>query len=123
MPLLAAEHDLPGVASERPPGQRVSGGRAPLGRPAALRAGRGSLVAGAGGGVLVEILLQEEGGQLAGEGAGALLALAESNRGLGLLGVEVEVEDGRGLLEPLRAEVVTISRAGRCSWVHGVRRW
>jgi hypothetical protein len=80
------------------------------------------LVGGSGGGILAEVLLQEEGCQLAGEGAGALLPLGEGDRGRILFGVEVEVEDGGSLLEPLLAEALTVSRGPRCSRVHGVHR-
>jgi hypothetical protein len=81
------------------------------------------LVGGSGGGVVAEVLLQEEGGQLAGEGAGALLALREGDGGLGEFGVEVEVEGGSGLLQPLRAEAFTIGWGQGRSRVHGVRQW
>src|SRR5207248_514825 len=55
---------------------------------------------------------------LAGERAGALLPLGEGDRGLRLFGVEVEVEDGGGLLEPALAEAFTIRREQRGSRVH-----
>ncbi len=80
------------------------------------------VVAGAGCGILVEVLLQEEGRQLAGQQAGPFFPLAEGDRGFRLFGVEVEVEDGSGLLEPLLAEAFTVRRGRSGSRVHGVRR-
>jgi hypothetical protein len=55
-------------------------------------------IGGSGGGVVGEVFLQEEGSQFAGEATGAQFLLREGDRGLGLFGVEVEVEDSGGLL-------------------------
>src|SRR5262245_10117319 len=122
VPLLAAQADLPGGAGERPPGQRLAGWRAPLGGPPALGAAGGLVVGGAGVGVVAEVFFEEEGRQFAGKRAGALLALGEGDGGLGLFGVEVEVEDGGSLLEPLLAEALTIGRGQDGAGVHALRR-
>src|SRR5437660_1765035 len=89
---------------------------------ATLGAGGRLPVGGSGGGVRAPVLLQEEGGQLTREGAGALLRLAEGHQGLGRFGIDVAVDDGRGLLTPWRAEAFTSSRGATGSRVHGVRR-
>jgi hypothetical protein len=56
------------------------------------------------GGVLGEMLLEQPGGQLAGQRAGAALALVERDESVLLVGVEHQLEGGLGLLEPLALE-------------------
>jgi hypothetical protein len=55
------------------------------------------------GGVLGEMLPDEPGGELAGQRAGAALALVEGDEPVLLVGVEHQLEGGLGLLGPLFA--------------------
>jgi hypothetical protein len=56
------------------------------------------------GRVLGDVLLDEPGGELAGQRAGAALALVEGDESVLLIGVEHQLEGGLGLLEPLSLE-------------------
>jgi hypothetical protein len=58
------------------------------------------------GGVLGDALLDEPGGELARQRAGALLPLVEGDESVLLIGVEHQLEGGLGLLEPLPLEAL-----------------
>jgi hypothetical protein len=58
------------------------------------------------GGVLGDVLLEEPGGELAGQRAGAALPLVEGDESVLLIGVEPQLEGGLGLLEPLSLEAL-----------------
>jgi hypothetical protein len=58
------------------------------------------------GGILGDVLLEEPGGELAGERAGAPLPLIEGDEPVLLIGVEHQLEGGLGLLEPLSLEAL-----------------
>jgi hypothetical protein len=57
------------------------------------------------GRVVRDVLLQEPGGQLSGKGAGAAFPLRERDRGWIRPAVEIEIEGGSRLFEPLLAEL------------------
>jgi hypothetical protein len=52
------------------------------------------------------VLLEEPGGELAGQRAGAALALVEGDESVLLVGVEHQLEGGLGLLEPQALEAL-----------------
>jgi hypothetical protein len=58
------------------------------------------------GGILGDVLLEQPGGELAGQRAGAALALVEGDEPVLLVGVEHQLEGGLGLLEPLALEAL-----------------
>jgi hypothetical protein len=107
MPLFAPQSDFPGVAGELPPGKGFSRGSLSPRRPPALGTRDRLAVIGPHGWVVREILLQQPGGQFAGEGASAPFALGEGDRGRLLSAVEIEIESGLSLLQPLLSELFT----------------
>jgi hypothetical protein len=125
MPLLAAQGDLPGGAGQLAPWQGFARRGKPAGGPAALGARRRLGVVGPHVRVKGEVLLQEPGGEFAVEGASAALTLGEGDEGRGLVAVEVEVEGGAGLLEPLLAEMLAVvaGAGGGCAHDGLPRRW
>jgi hypothetical protein len=58
------------------------------------------------GRILGDVPLDEPGGELAGQRAGAPVALVESDESVLLIGVEHQLEGGLGLLEPLSLEAL-----------------
>jgi hypothetical protein len=64
------------------------------------------------GGILGDVLLDQPGGELAGQRAGAALPLIEGDEPVLLVGVEHQLEGGLGLLEPLSLEALA-PRFGR----------
>ena len=72
--------------------------------PAALGTDGGLWLGGAGLGVGVDVLLEEPSGQVAAEFADALLALLEGDELFLVVGVEHQIEGGRGVGEPAPAK-------------------
>lgn len=92
--------------------------------PAALGAGRCLWRVGAGLSVGVDVLLEEPGGQIASQFAGAFLALVEGDELVLVFGAEHEVEGGGGMAEPALAEFVTSGLGAGLSVIHGSdSRW
>ena len=90
------------------PGEAMSG-------PAALGAGRCLGRVGAGLSVGVNVLLEEPGGQIASQFAGAFLALVEGDELVLVLGAEHEVEGGAAVAEETLTEFLTVgSHIGGC---------
>jgi hypothetical protein len=119
MPLLAAEGYFSGGTGHLPPRQGFGRGGASLGRSAALGARGRLLVGGACGRVVGEVLLQQPGRQFAGQGTDAVFSLAEGDGRFALSALEVEVEGGLGLLEPLAAEMLALLGGVRDLLAHG----
>jgi hypothetical protein len=58
------------------------------------------------GRVLGDMLLDQPGGELAGQRAGAPFPLIEGDELILLIGIEHQLEDGLGLLEPLTPQAL-----------------
>jgi hypothetical protein len=70
------------------------------------------------------VLLEEPGGQIASQLAGAFLALVEGDELVLVFGAEHEVEGGGGMAEPASAEFFTSGLGARLSIIHGSdSRW
>jgi hypothetical protein len=91
----------------------------PLTDPATSGAGRRAGLGGASLAVRVDVLLDEPGGEVAAEVEGARLALVEGHQVGLVVGVEHQVEGGRGVAEPAAAEFFAwLGRSGLLR-VHG----
>jgi hypothetical protein len=72
----------------------------------------------------VDVLLEEPGGQILPQFAGALLTLVEGDELVLVFGSEHEVEGGGSMAEPALAEFVPLDIGGGLRIVHGsVSRW
>ena len=105
MPLFTAQGHFASVAAELPSWERLSRWGLPPSRSAALGTRDWLSVIRPHGRVVREILLQEPGGQFPSEGTGTAFALREGDRRWLLAAVEIEVEGGARLLEPLLPEL------------------
>ena len=92
--------------------------------PAALGAGRCLCQVWTGLSIGVDVLLEEPGGQITSQLAGAFLALVEGDELVLVFGAEHEVEGGGGMAEPALTEFVTSGLGARLSIVHSSdSRW
>jgi hypothetical protein len=119
MPLLAAQGHFSGVAAELPSWQRRSRWGLPPSGSAAFGTRDGVGVIRPHGRVVREILLQEPGGQFPSEGTGTAFALREGDGRWLRSAVEIEIEGGSSLLEPLLPELFTGGMRGLWLFVHG----
>ena len=90
----------------------------PMAGPAALGAGGCLLRVGAGLRVGVDVLLEEPGGQITPQFAGAFLTLVEGDELILVFRAEHEVEGGGGMAEPALAEFFTLGIGAGLSIVH-----
>jgi hypothetical protein len=119
-PPLPVQDHLPGQGGDPALGERFLGAGDPAARPPALGAGRGLVFGGAGQSIGVDVLLEQPGGQVAAQFAGAFFPLVEGDELVSGLGVEHEVERGRGVGQPSLAEGLALGGGAGWSIVHDV---